>query len=104
MRKLVLEVELEKTLSSAQEREPDLMSEIDKLKKRIREMEVPFEERKTFQSGYSRSQRDKIKCFSCSQTGNIARIFFSKDGRNSVSVKTEKGKKIKNEHLKETLV
>ena len=70
------------------------MSEIDNFKKRIREMEVPFEENKTFQSGYSRSYRDKEKFLSCSKTEHIARNCFSKGSRNNFFVKTEKGNKL----------
>ena len=49
------------------------MKEIKELKKRLRDIEVPFEERKSFQSGYARSQRDKTKCFACGRMGHIAR-------------------------------
>ena len=75
VRKPVLAVKVEGTTSSARKRELGLMDELEKLKKRIREMEVPFEEKKTFHSEYSRSQRDKIKCFSFSKTGHILKMF-----------------------------
>ena len=75
------------------------MDEIEMLKKRIREIEVPFEERKTFRSGYVRNQRDQVKCFSCGKFGHIARNCFSKQSRSNVAVKTEKEKEFKNEIL-----
>ena len=43
------------------------------------------------------------KCLFSNKTGHIARNCFSKGGRNSVSIKTEKGKNFKDENLgKET--
>ena len=69
VRKPVLAVEVEETTSSARERELELMKEIDKLKKRIREIEIPFEERKTFQSVYFRNQREKLSVFCAGKEG-----------------------------------
>ena len=46
--KPVLVVDVERTTSSPRERELELMNEIEMIKKRIREIEVPLEERKTF--------------------------------------------------------
>ena len=53
VRKPVLAVKVEGTTSLAKERELELMNEINMLKKRIRGIEVPSEERRTFRSGYS---------------------------------------------------
>ena len=75
------------------------MNEIEILKKRIREIEVPLEERKTFRSGYSRNQRDQVKCFSCGKLGHIARNCFSKGRRNNVLVKPERETDFKNKFL-----
>ena len=99
VRKPVLAVEVERNTSSPRERELDLMDEIEMLKKRIREIEVPFEERKTFRSGYSRKQRYQVKCFLCGKLGHIARICFSKQSRNNVALKTEREKDFKNKFL-----
>ena len=66
-------------------------------KKRIREIEVLLEERKTLQLRYSRNQRDKVKCFSCGKLGQISRNCFSKRSRNNVLVKLEKETILKNE-------
>ena len=63
VRKPVLAVEVERNESSPRERELELLGEIEMLKKRIREIEVPFEERKTSRPGYARNQRDQVKCF-----------------------------------------
>ena len=71
--KPVLAVEVEKAPNSSKERELELMREIEDIKKRLRDIEVPFEERKFFQSGYARRQRDKTKCFRCGKMGHIAR-------------------------------
>ena len=97
MRKPVLAVEVERNGSSPRERELELLGEIEMLKKRIREIEVPFEERKTSRSGYARNQRDQVKCFSCGRLGHIARNCFNKQSRSNVAVKTEKEKEFKNE-------
>ena len=48
VRKPVLAVDVERTISLPREREIELINEIEMLKKRIREIEVPLEERKTF--------------------------------------------------------
>ena len=71
--KPVLAVEVEKAPNSSKERELELMKEIEDLKKRLRDIDVSFEERKSFQSGYARSQRDKTKCFACGRMGHITR-------------------------------
>ena len=99
VRKPVLAVEVERNVSSPRERELELLGEIEMLKKRIREIEVPFEERKTSRSGYARNQRDQVKCFSCGRLGHIARNCFNKQSRSNVAVKTEKEKEFKNEFL-----
>ena len=99
VRKPVLAVEVERNTSSPRERELELLGEIEMLKKRIREIEVPFEERKTFISGYSRNQREQVKCFSCGKLSHIARNCFSKQNRNNVAVKPEREKDFKNEFL-----
>ena len=63
VRKPVLAVDVERNTSLPRERELELMNEIEMLKKRIRVIEVPLEEKKTFRSGYSRNQKDQVKCF-----------------------------------------
>lgn len=90
---------VEGNTSSPGERELDLMNEIEMLNKRIREIEVPFEERKTFRLGYSRNQRDQVKCFLCGKIGHIARNCSSKRNRIHVLVKPEKETDFKNEFL-----
>ena len=76
---------MEKAPNSSKEREMELMKETEELKKRLREIEVPFEERKLFQSGYARNQQDKTNCFSCGRIGHIARNRRSKaDGNRSL--------------------
>ena len=97
VRKPVLAVEVERNGSSPRERELELLGEMEMLKKRIREIEVPFEERKTSRSGYARNQRDQVKCFSCGRLGHIARNCFNKQSRSNVAVKTKKEKEFKNE-------
>ena len=99
VRKPVLAVEVERNGSSPRERELELLGEIEMLKKRIREIEVPFEERKTSRSGYARNQRDQVKCFSCGRLGHIARNCFNKQSRSNVAGKTKKEKEFKNEFL-----
>ena len=86
VRKPVLAVEVKRNSSSPREREVELLGEIEMLKKRIREIEVPFEERKTFRSGYARNQRDQVKCFLCGKLGHIARNCFNKQRRSNVAV------------------
>ena len=71
--KPVLALEVEKAYKSSKERELELMKEIEELKKILRDIEVPFKERKSFQLGYARSQRDRTKCFACGRMGHIAR-------------------------------
>ena len=66
-------MEVEKAPNSSKERESELMKEIEDHKKRLRDIKVPLKERKSFQSGYARSQRDKTKCFRCGKMGHIAR-------------------------------
>ena len=65
----MLALEVEKASNSPKERELELMKEIEELKKRLRDIEVLFEERKSFQLGYARSQRDRTKCFACGRMG-----------------------------------
>ena len=103
VRKPVLALDIERNTSLPRERELELINEIKMLKKRIREIEVPLEERKTFRSGYSRNQRDQVKCFLCGKLGHIAINCFSKRSRNNVLVKPEKETVFKNKFLgKET--
>ena len=68
------------------------MNEKKMFKKRIREIEAPLEERKTFQSGYSRKQRDKVKCFSCGKFGILQEIVSAKEVR-TVSQLNQKKKR-----------
>ena len=69
----MLALEAEKASNLPKEWELELMKEIEELKKRLRDIEVPFKERKSFQMGYERSQRDRTKCFACGRMGHIAR-------------------------------
>ena len=85
----MLAQEVEKAPSSPKEREIELEKEIEELKKRLRDSEVPFGERKYFQSGCARSQRDKTKCFSCGRMGHIAKIVGLKSVKNLNPVKEE---------------
>ena len=86
----MLALEVEKAPSSPKEREIELMKEIEELKKRLRDIEVPFEERISFQLGYARSQRDRIMCFSCGRMGQIARNCRIKAVKNINPFKEEK--------------
>ena len=63
VRKPVLAVDVERNTSSPRERKLELINVIEMLKKRIREIEVSFEKRKKFRSGYSRNQREQVKKF-----------------------------------------
>ena len=84
VRKPAQAVDAKRNSSLPRERELELMNENDMLKKRIREIEVPLEERKTFRSRYSRNQKDQAKCFSCGKLRQIERNCFSKRSRNNV--------------------
>ena len=53
----MLALEVERASGSPKERETELMKEVEELKKRLRDKEVPFEERKSFQSGYARTKK-----------------------------------------------
>ena len=98
MRKPNKPVEVEGTTGSAKERKLGLRNRIDKLKKRFREMEVPFKERKNFLSGCLRNQRDRIKCFSCRKQGILLEIVLAKE-IGIISLFRRKQKKVKNEFL-----
>ena len=76
VRKPVLAVDVERNTSSPRERELELMDEIKMLKKRIREIEVPFNERKTFRSGYSRNQREQVKMLFMWKTWSYCKKLF----------------------------
>ena len=103
VRKPVLAADVERNTSLPKERELKLMNETKKVKKRIREIVVLLDERKTFRSGYSRNQRDKVKCFSCGKLRHIVRNCFIKRRKNNFLVKPEKEKTFEYEFLgKET--
>ena len=63
------------------------MKEIEELKKRYREIDFPFKERKSFQLGHARSQKDRTKCFACGRMGHIARNCRAKE--NKITIKEE---------------
>ena len=63
----------------AQRKRARVINEIDMFKKRIREMKVSFKEKKTFRSGYSRNQRDQIKCFCVVKPGILLEIVSVKE-------------------------
>ena len=70
------------------------MKEIEELKKRLRDIEIPFEERKSFQLGYARSQRHKTNCFACGRMGHIARNCRAKE--NKIPIKEENFQRSRN--------
>ena len=70
------------------------MKEIEDLKKRLRDIEVPFEERKSFQLGYARNQKDRTKCFECGRMGHIARNCRVKEDK--IPIKEENFQRYKN--------
>ena len=86
-------MDVERNTSLPKERELDLMDEIKMLKKRIREIEVPFEERKTFRSGYSRNQRDQVNVF-CVENLVILQEIFSVNRVETIFWSKQKEKKI----------
>ena len=77
----MLALEVEKAFNSPKERELEQIKEIEELKKRLKDIEVPFKERKSFQLGYVRSQRDRTKCFACGRMEHIARNYRVKEDK-----------------------
>ena len=82
VRKPVPVVDVERTLSLPKERELERINKVEMLKKRNREIEVPLEERKTFQSGYSRKFEKQSQIFFKWKAWTYCKKLFSKRSRN----------------------
>ena len=88
--KPVLALEVEKASNSPKEIELELMKEIEELKKRLRNIEVPFKERKSFQSDMQEAIETEQSVLHVAGWGILPEIAESKRTRSNQGRKFSK--------------